>query len=177
MRADAKRNREKVLYAAREALADHGALAQIDDIASRAGVGVGTVYRHFPTKDALVEELVRQKFAAFAANAREEVAGDDPEGLFALMSANARVLADDAALRQVALGSFGAPAPPGEELQELIEHTATLIARGKRAGVLRDDLEVLDVPLLMTGVCASMERGEDVWRRHLELAVDALRAR
>ena len=62
LRADARRNRERILESARAVFAECGAEAQIDDVASRAGVGVGTVYRHFPTKEALMVELVRQKF-------------------------------------------------------------------------------------------------------------------
>src|SRR6267154_6211946 len=71
LRADARRNRERILQSARAAFADSGDAVQIDDVARHAGVGVGTVYRHFPTKQALVAELVRQKFLGFAARTRE----------------------------------------------------------------------------------------------------------
>ena len=64
-RADARRNRERILDGAREVFAECGLDAQMDDVARRAGVGVGTVYRHFPTKEALLGELVRQKFRIF----------------------------------------------------------------------------------------------------------------
>ena len=67
LRCDARRNRERVIEAGREALAEYGLNAQMDDIARRAGVGVGTVYRHFPTKDVLVGELLRRKLARLAA--------------------------------------------------------------------------------------------------------------
>lgn len=163
-----------MLAAARAAMTEYGSLAQIDDIACRAGVGVGTVYRHFPTKDALLGELVQQKFETFAANARAAVATDDPAALFALMEANAEVMAADAALRQI--GTLDVPPPDSQALRDLIALTGELIARGKAAGVLRDDLEVSDIPLLMMGVCGSMEQGEHAWRRHFQLAVDALRA-
>src|ERR1019366_1103756 len=73
LRADARRNRERILESARLVFAESGADAQIDDVARRAGVGVGTVYRHFPTKEALMVELVRQKFRLFADRAREAV--------------------------------------------------------------------------------------------------------
>src|SRR4051794_4271073 len=62
LRADARRNRERILESARIVFSESGGEAQIDDVARRAGVGVGTVYRHFPTKEALMVELVRQKF-------------------------------------------------------------------------------------------------------------------
>src|ERR671929_931002 len=62
LRADARRNREKVLEAARAVFGEHGGEAQMDDVARRAEVGVGTVYRHFPTKDALLTALVHDTF-------------------------------------------------------------------------------------------------------------------
>ncbi|HVE68365.1 MAG TPA: helix-turn-helix domain-containing protein, partial [Solirubrobacteraceae bacterium] len=67
LRADARRNRERIMEAAREAFAESGLDAQMEDLARRAGVGVGTVYRHFPTKEALVEALVEDYFAGVAA--------------------------------------------------------------------------------------------------------------
>src|SRR5690348_11604867 len=78
-RADARRNRERILESARTVFEQCGAEAQIDDVAKHAGVGVGTVYRHFPTKEALVSELVRQKFRLFADRAREALdSGEEP---------------------------------------------------------------------------------------------------
>ena len=71
LRADARRNRERILASARAVFAESGAEAQIDDVARHAGVGVGTVYRHFPTKQALLAELVRQTFRLFTGWARE----------------------------------------------------------------------------------------------------------
>src|ERR1700736_5225553 len=71
LRADARRTRERILQSARAAFAESGADAQIDDVARHAGVGVGTVYRHFPTKQALLTELVRQTFRLFTGWARE----------------------------------------------------------------------------------------------------------
>ena len=70
LRADARRNRERILEAARETFSEYGTEAQMDEIARRAGVGVGTLYRHFPTKDVLVGELVRIKLSDFAVRAR-----------------------------------------------------------------------------------------------------------
>jgi AcrR family transcriptional regulator len=77
MRADARRNRERILDAARATFSEHGADAQMDEIARRAGVGVGTLYRHFPTKDQLVGELVRIKLADFAVRARDKFEQDE----------------------------------------------------------------------------------------------------
>src|ERR1700732_5326852 len=77
LRADARRNRERILASARAAFAESGDVVQIDDVARHAGVGVGTVYRHFPTKQALVTELVWQTFRLFTPRAREALAADE----------------------------------------------------------------------------------------------------
>jgi len=82
LRADARRNRERILASARAAYAESGAAVQIDDVARHAGVGVGTVYRHFPTKQALLTELVRQTFRLFTQWARDALeAGGEPSAL------------------------------------------------------------------------------------------------
>ncbi|MEA2405577.1 MAG: hypothetical protein QOE08_2224, partial [Thermoleophilaceae bacterium] len=78
LRADARRNRASVLEAARAAFADAGLDAQMDDVAARSGLGVGTVYRHFPTKDALVEALVEERFLELERIAAEKLERDDP---------------------------------------------------------------------------------------------------
>ena len=77
LRADARRNRERILKAARAVFADQGIEAQIDDVAKRAKVGVGTVYRHFPTKEALLDAIVREHFEAIARMARGALAAED----------------------------------------------------------------------------------------------------
>src|SRR3954471_2755425 len=77
LRADARRNRERILKAARAVFADKGVDAQIDDVAKRAKVGVGTVYRHFPTKEALRDALVRERFEEIAGYAREALERED----------------------------------------------------------------------------------------------------
>jgi AcrR family transcriptional regulator len=180
LRADARRNHERILESARVVFAQAGPDAQIDDVARHAGVGVGTVYRHFPTKEALLAELVRQKFRLFADRAREALAEDgEPFALIeGLMRRNAATAASDAGI-QYALASAGeawthAPA----EQDELIAHTAELIERARRAGTIRPDVEATDIGMLMCGVCSTMGARPDFdWRRHLDLVVDVLRAR
>src|SRR5436309_8119877 len=77
LRADARRNREAVIAAAKKLFADQGLDAQMPDVAKAAKVGVGTVYRHFPTKDALIAALAAERFGRLAEEAREGIAADD----------------------------------------------------------------------------------------------------
>ncbi|MGI8427739.1 MAG: TetR/AcrR family transcriptional regulator [Solirubrobacteraceae bacterium] len=178
MRADARRNHDRVLAAGREVFGESGVEAQMDDVARCAGVGVGTVYRHFPTKEALMGELVRQKFVLFVVHAREALSSGQAsfEALTASLRRDAEQMARDAATRY-AMGTGTAVLEAATaEIDELNELTAELIARAHRAGTLREDLTVADIPMLMCGVCNSMDRGLD-WRRHLELTLDGLRVR
>jgi AcrR family transcriptional regulator len=182
LRADARRNRERILEAAREVFAESGVDAQMDDVARRACVGVGTVYRHFPTKEALMVELVRQKFRLFAAGAREALERDGaPFAVFAdMLRRNADVCARDAAM-QHALTGVGEHiwTEAHAEQEELNRLSGELIARAQRAGTMRPDVRATDIAMLMCGVSATMAHnapGFD-WHRHLELVIEMLQAR
>jgi AcrR family transcriptional regulator len=181
-RADARRNRERILQSARAAFAESGADAQIDDVARHAGVGVGTVYRHFPTKQALLTELVRQTFRLFTGWAREALeAGEEPLALIeGLLRRIAETAAGDAGV-QYALASSAAQAARSEaqaEQDELIAVIAELIERARRAGTIRPGIEATDIAMLICGVVSAMgpRPGFD-WRRHLDLVIDTLRVR
>jgi AcrR family transcriptional regulator len=178
LRADARRNRERVLQAAREVFGNEGTEAQIDDVAAAAGVGVGTVYRHFATKDALVEALAADYFAGECEIATSALDLNDPWEAFSTFIRNgAELLAANRALAQlsadrpevmkqaavmadVELGFFG-----------IVE---TLIDRAKAAGVLRSDFELEDVPAIMCSLGAlQTSRGAYAnWRRVLEMVLD-----
>jgi AcrR family transcriptional regulator len=181
LRADARRNRERILESARIVFAQAGPDAQIDDVARHAGVGVGTVYRHFPTKEALLAELIRQKFRLFADRARDALEEDgEPFALIeALMRRNAATAASDAGI-QYALASAGEQAWTQAQVEqdELLALTAELIERARRAGTIRPDVEATDIGMLMCGLCSTMGARPDFdWRRHLDLVIDVLRAR
>jgi len=181
LRADAQRNRERILQSARAVFARSGAEAQIDDVAREAGVGVGTVYRHFPNKEALLVELMREKFRLFAARGREALAqnGDPFALLVDLMRSNAETAAGDAAV-QLALAGTGEHIwlQATTEQEELIAITEELLARARHAGTIRADIGGLDIAMLMCGVCSTMgEKPGFDWHRHLDLVVEMLRAR
>jgi AcrR family transcriptional regulator len=176
LRADARRNRERIVEAARAVFAQQGGEAQIDDIARAAGVGVGTVYRHFPHKDALLGELVTEKFRLFADNAERALEVDDPWEAFAgLLRRNAQFCAGDVGVQQaLARGpiawDYAAP-----EIDRLRTTTTRLIERAQRAGVMRRDFVVDDIPMLMAGLGSTMGVPGYDWRRHLEIILAGLR--
>jgi AcrR family transcriptional regulator len=182
LRADARRNRERILQSAREVFAEYGAEAQIDDVARRAEVGVGTVYRHFPTKEALLVELLREKFRLFSARAREALEQDgDPFAIIEeLLRRNAETMASDAAVQQAMAGAGEHIWAQSEaEQQELVSITEELVSRARRTKTIRPDARATDIGMLMCGVCSTMgshAAGFD-WRRHLDLVIDMLRAR
>jgi AcrR family transcriptional regulator len=179
------RNREKVLEAATEAFTELGVEARMEEIARRAGVGVGTVYRHFPTKEALLGELLAEKWRTLRGNVEHALEHEpDPwEAFSGALRRNAETMAGDRAVRGAIMLS-GAPEVweyAAEAHQELMDATDLLVARGKEAGVLRADLEVTDIPPMMAGVCATIDvrgpAGQADWRRHLELVLDGTRRR
>jgi AcrR family transcriptional regulator len=178
LRADARRNRERILVAARDACARHGANVQIDDVAREAGVGVGTVYRHFPTKDALIEALVAEKFRLTTENIRAALDIEDPwESFCAALRANAEVMAADAGLRDALIRLGPLARHTDEESAELHAVAGEIVRRAQAAGALRDDVTVDDIGALMAGLCTTMAHPELDWRRHLELLLDGLRAK
>src|SRR5260370_21017050 len=159
LRADARRNRERILASARAVFAESGAEAQINDVARHAGVGVGTVSRHFPTKQALLTELVRQTFRLFAGWARAALeAGGEPFALIeGLLRRIAETAAGDAGVQYALASSAGqaqTEAPAGQN--ELIAVIAELIERARRAGTIRPGIEATDIAMLICGVLSVM---------------------
>jgi AcrR family transcriptional regulator len=181
LRADARRNRAAVLAAARERLAKDGLEGPIEDIARAAGVGVGTVYRHFPSKRALIAALVRDRFERLAERTAEALTEDHPWHAFCdLMRFSAELQVRDRALSQ-----FLAQQPElgyQEAVQTgLADLTAQLIANAQRAGGMREDAVVEDVPTLVCGLGAvtagaAGSMPELNWERYVEIMLDGLRA-
>lgn len=183
-RADAQRNRKRIVVAAREVFANQGIDAPMEEVARVAEVGVGTLYRHFPTKQSLLGELLAERlrvFGAEAARALEEVA--DPWEAFAgTLRHNAEQASRDVSLQDALFRADVSWEPVAEPLAALRATTTEIIRRGQAAGAIRADLKIDDVPLMMCGVSSTMANchpdGTPMdWRRHLELLLDGVKAR
>jgi AcrR family transcriptional regulator len=179
LRADARRNRERVFAAARATFADDGLEAQVDDVARRAGVGVGTVYRHFPTKEALVEAVALGGYEEICAIARESLELDDPWVAFSeFMWRGARLHRNDRAQCEINSTRPDVIRRVAGDKRELLALVARLIERGQEAGVLRADLSADDMPMIWCSLGAAQQRSDgDQWERYLAVVLDGLRAR
>ncbi|MFL5844203.1 MAG: TetR/AcrR family transcriptional regulator [Solirubrobacteraceae bacterium] len=179
LRADARRNRDAIVAAARAIVAEHGVEAQIQDVARKAGVGVGTVYRHFPTKDVLMGELMAQCMRENAQISRDAAAIEDPWLAFATLVRNGcESMAADAAKRRMwTVASDEAVAHASDAKQEMISSTAVVVDRAKASGRLRADFGGDDMGSLMCGLGAVIDqtRMPGDWRRLVEFALDGLR--
>jgi AcrR family transcriptional regulator len=180
LRADARRNRAAVIAAAKKLFADEGLDAQIPDVAKAAGVGVGTVYRHFPTKEDLIAALAAERFERLAERAREGIAADDPwEGLCDFLRFSAQLQADDRGLCEV-MGSRPEVMEAAAYAVGLDELCRQLVKRAQRSGELRKDLEWQDIPMIACSIgrLTPAEEGPAVgrWPRLVEIVIDGLRA-
>jgi AcrR family transcriptional regulator len=160
LRADARRNRARILEVAREVFATEGLAVPIDTIAARAGIGVGTVYRHFPTKEALFAAIVTDRVEALAADAREALDADDPgAALFAFLTTMAeRSAADMALVDAFAAAGVDIKSDLGVCKQHLNAALGDLLGRAQAAGAVRQDVAVSDVMVLMASTCIACGR-------------------
>jgi AcrR family transcriptional regulator len=180
LRADARRNRERILTAAGELFAEQGQAAQMDDIATHCGLGLGTLYRHFPTKEALLTAIVSRRFAGMADLAREAERIEDPGAAFEAVLRGYLEAADGDAAFQLALLGSESPQWAGIADQKTRFRAAVtrIIERAVAAGAVRADLTFADFPLIACGVMASMyfqPGGNANWRRLLDLVLAGLR--
>ncbi|GGL83509.1 transcriptional regulator [Streptomyces fumigatiscleroticus] len=181
MRADARRNYERLLRAAAEAFAEHGETASLDDIAKRAGVGSGTLYRHFPTRQALLEAVYLGRVEAIAARADVLAAHLPPgEALVEWLNELGAGMLQVRGLKAL-LGSAvtsGGPATVPACGDCLRDAAARLVGAAQTAGALRSDVEPIDVLRLAHGVATASELADGKGaciRRYLSLLVDGLR--
>jgi len=180
LRADARRNREAVVTAAKRLFADQGLEAQMPDVARAAKVGVGTVYRHFATKDDLIAALVAERFERFADSVRENLEHEDPwEGFCGFIRFATQIQADDRGLCEV-MGSRPEVMDAAAQAAGLPELCDRLVRRAQDSGQLRRDVEWEDVPMIACGLGsvtqASVGPATGRWPRLVEIILDGLRA-
>jgi AcrR family transcriptional regulator len=181
LRADAARNRERVLEAAREVFAEHGVTVPIDDVARRAGVGVGTVYRHFPAKENLFEAILVDSISKMGASAREAAESEDPgPAFFDFLELLGTSGGENMALVD-ALDASGYDIKHASltHKQDFEAAFAELLARAQEAGAVRADVELMDVLTLCGSACragGAGDGGRDRSRRLVAIVADGLRA-
>jgi AcrR family transcriptional regulator len=173
-RTDAQRNRERILEVAKEAFTRSGADASLDDIAKQAGVGPGTLYRHFPTRDALIEAVYRSEVEKIAAAARK-LADELPplEALRAWML----LFVDHIAAKQIIAPALNSIVGGASKLYEgsrgqIQEAIDTLVKRAIQSGEIRRDLDAFDLLRALIGV-SHVSAGPD-WKQSARRLVDIL---
>jgi AcrR family transcriptional regulator len=173
-RSDAQRNRERILEVAKGAFTRYGADASLDEMAKQAGVGAGTLYRHFPTRDALIEAVYRSEVEKLAAAARKFAAAMPPmEALRAWML----LFVDYVAAKHIiapALNSVaGGPSRLYEGSRSLVQGAIDeLVKRAKKSGEVRRDIEASDLLRAVIGV-SHVAFGPD-WQQSAKRLVDIL---
>jgi AcrR family transcriptional regulator len=180
LRRDAERNRQRILAAAAEVFSECGLDATLDEVARAAGVGVGTVYRRFPDKESLVQELFRGRIDGLVAVAEHSCTAADPwQGLVSYLEFAVSAMAADLGLRQMmTFATYGRDhvCYARERMRPVISR---LVQRAQASGDLRDDLESTDVKLIVFMLASVAEYAAtvrpDIWRRYLALLLDGLR--
>jgi|SRR5581483_7493498 len=180
-RKDAARNRQRILDAAKELFAERGLSVTLHDIAARAGVGVGTIYRHFPDKKPLIDAIFEEHLAELTALFEQALANPDPwESIVWVHEQMLENQARNRGLKELLLGT--APQAPDRARQfraQLHPLAAQLIERGQAAGVVRADCVTQDFGLLQTMVGAVMDAAAEVdpnlWRRYYTITLQGLR--
>jgi AcrR family transcriptional regulator len=182
LRADARRNRERVLKVATNVFANEGLAVPIDEIADRAGVGIGTVYRHFPTKEALFEAVVINFKQRLIEEAEEMLEQDEPDTAFynflSLMLRESTV--NRAIIAAIASSSVNAHRPLTGMSLDFQNTLGKLLRHAQEVGSVRDDIRVTDVTAILFGLARSMEQHSDdpeLPVRLLSVICDGLRGR
>jgi AcrR family transcriptional regulator len=180
LRRDAERNRQRILAAAADVFSERGLDATLDEVARAAGVGVGTVYRRFPDKESLVQELFRDRIDGLVTVADEACAAADPwQGLVSYLEFAISAMAADLGLRQMmTFATYGRDQVcyARERMRPVISR---LVERAQASGDLRQDIEPTDVKLIVFMLASVAEYAAtvrpDLWRRYLALLLDGLR--
>jgi AcrR family transcriptional regulator len=181
LRRDAELNRRKIIESARIVFSERGFGATLDDIAHHAGLGVGTVYRRFPSKEHLVEAMFVERMDEIREMAEQALEESDPwEGFTDFLLRTATMHSDDRGLREVMLSnSFGQERVAAAK-ERMIPLAIELVRRAKESGQLRADFEATDLAIIHMMIGSVAEYTQDVqpdlWRRYLSVLLDGLRA-
>ena len=179
LRRDAVRNRAKLTAAGREVFAEQGPDASLEEVARRAGVGIGTLYRHFPSREALAEEIFAEHIEEVIAAAEAAAAAEDAwAGLVSFLERVLGLQARNLPLRGLFLRQGGAPGI-AERRRLIFPLLEQLVERAREQGAVRDDLTVGDLSLAMWSFAPVLEAtagiAPNVWRRHLRILLDGMR--
>jgi AcrR family transcriptional regulator len=173
MRIDAQRNRDRVLEAAADAFAEEGLAIPVAEIARRAGVGTGTVTRHFPTKESLYEAIVLLRVEELVEHAHDLAATKDPgTAFFDFLSFTVELGAASRGVAQaLAGGGFDLEAASSRTGLHLAEVEQGLLARAQESGAVRGDVSFTDVKALIAGCLSREQRGADPAARRRMIAI------
>jgi AcrR family transcriptional regulator len=180
LRRDAERNRERILAAASEVFTERGLDATLDEVARAAGVGVGTVYRRFPDKEALVAALFRDRFDTIVTVAEQACDAADPwQGLVGYLEFAGATMASDVGLRQLMMFGTYDRDQVCYARDRMLPVITRLVERAQASGDLRADFSAPDVKMIAFMVACIAEYASpvapDVWRRYLGMIIDGLR--
>jgi AcrR family transcriptional regulator len=181
LRRDAQRNRERILATAKSLFAERGVETSLDDVAAAAGVGVGTVYRHYPTKDALIDELFEASISELTAFAEASLSDPDAWAAFTrFIERLAEGFAANRGLDDVLHGERGQQRIANAR-DRLATPTDALIERAQATGKLPADFERADIGMIHTMLAAvirsSPADSPELWRRYFRFIVDGLAER
>ncbi|MCZ8514311.1 TetR/AcrR family transcriptional regulator [Paenibacillus filicis] len=180
LRADARRNRERILDVATKVFATEGLDVPIDEIANRAGLGVGTVYRHFPTKEELFEAVVFRFKQRLIDKAMEMLEHDDPgPAFFNFLSLIVREGMGNKALIAALASGMDIHRPLSGISLDFRNALGELLNRAQLAGSVRNDIQVTDITAILCGVVRTLEYNDDygLSERILSVVCDGLRGR
>jgi len=181
LRADAERNRARILEAASELFAQRGLDVSLNEIAHHAGVGVGTVYRRFPDRERLIDDLFEERIEELLALANQALADPDPwQGLKRFLERALELQASNRGLKDLVTSAPDGLARVCRVRERLLPLGVELVRRAHEAGQLREDVDAADLPLVQLLISividAGRETAPDLWRRYLGIILRGLAA-
>lgn len=181
LRADARQNRERIIAAAAEVFAERGLRAPLEEVAHRAGVGIGTLYRRFPSRQQLVEAIFEDLVDEFVRAAEEAAADKDAwRGFCTLLERTLTLQAANRGLKDVFAEYSAVTARASVARAHVRQHLENLMERAKEQGALRNDVALSDVSMLFWACSRIVEACADIapnaWRRHLTFVIEGFHA-